>query len=49
MDRSLGYPFLDLSCEATAKRLGIDIDYQLNFDVHILVKFVGRHLSNSTF
>ncbi len=25
----------DLSCEATVKLLGVDIDYQLNFDTHI--------------
>jgi hypothetical protein len=25
----------DLTCESTVKLLGIDIDYQLNFDVHI--------------
>ena len=25
----------DLSCESTVKHLGIDIDYQLNFDTHI--------------
>ena len=26
---------IDLSCESTVKLLGIDIDYQLNFDTHI--------------
>jgi hypothetical protein len=29
---------LNLTCESTVKLLGIDIDYQLNFDAHISTK-----------
>jgi hypothetical protein len=50
----------DLTCESTEKLLGIDIDYQLNFDAHIsticrkasqqlsILKRLGEFLSTFT-
>jgi hypothetical protein len=37
----------DLTCESTVKLLGIDIDYQLNFDAHISTIKVITKLPNS--
>ena len=41
----------DLSCEATVKLLGIDIDYQLNFYIHIgkICRKASQQLIFSTF
>jgi hypothetical protein len=32
----------NLTCESTVKLLGIDIDYQLNFDAHIIIKTLNK-------
>ena len=37
---------IEIKCEEVVKLLGVDIDYKLNFDQHIVAIYVGRQVSS---